>query len=623
MTLASRAHSLEKAGSRPKAAPRVQVAPASSKVSLASKTSLNASSKFRLVVLGLLGLFLFCTILTKSLSSYLEDDAPEAALGFNSHNATALLNMADAKLAADGGFKTLDPVLSPPWNSGPGSSFAKGDVTAEPAAPVEPEPIAAHKQTKLSPAELGKIQSLAEAAIREDPLNARAFRILGQVSEVTSDEDRTEALMKTAARRSQLESVAVYWMMRKSYQDKDYKEALRYADILLRTRPQTLPYVIPLLGKIAEDPFGAGDLKLLLANNPPWRPQFLSYFPQAITDARTPLDILLSLRDSANPPTGQDLKPYLNFLIQHGFFDLAYYTWLQFLPPERLAQAGHLFNGGFDRPPSGTPFDWTLTKGTGVAAQVGASGDKPGERGLSLQFGPGRVDYHDISELIILSSGGYKFHGRYKGDLVSERPLEWRVVCAGKDQNVIGRGLVTRGGSTTQWKDLDFSFTVPVANCPAQYVKLVFDARSASEKFISGSISFDDFQITREETTDASGPTPETSTSAEPSASEPSAPQGTEQSTVAPAAGEPAPETGTSAVNPKTSTPAAPQSAGQPPVAPAASEAAPAAGGTTPETGISIMPPPTGKIDVKPQIYDPSMAPINPPKPAPQAQPPQ
>ena len=88
----------------------------------------------------------------------------------------------------------------------------------------------------------------------------------------------------------------------------------------MRTRPQTLPYVIPLLGKIAEDPFGAGELKRLLTKDPPWRPQFLSYFPRAVTDARTPLDILLSLKDSASPPTGQDLRPYLDFLIQHGFY---------------------------------------------------------------------------------------------------------------------------------------------------------------------------------------------------------------------------------------------------------------------------------------------------------------
>ena len=186
-----------------------------------------------------------------------------------------------------------------------------------------------------------------------------------------------------------MESVAVYWMMRKSFQDQNYKEALRYADILMRTRPQALPYIMPIMGKAAELPEASDDLKLLLSNNPPWRPQFFAYFPQTITDARTPLDVLLSVKESTNPPSARELRPYLDFLIQRGFFDLAYYTWLQFLPPEQLAQAGHLYNGGFDAPPSGTPFDWVLTKGTGVTAQVAAKADRPGERALHLQFGPG------------------------------------------------------------------------------------------------------------------------------------------------------------------------------------------------------------------------------------------
>ena len=216
-------------------------------------------------------------------------------------------------------------------------------------------------------------------------------------------------------------------MMRKSFQDQNYKEALRYADILMRTRPQALGPIMPIMGKMAELPEASADLKLLLSTNPPWRPQFLSSVPNAISDARTPLDILLSLKDTANPPTATDLRPYLDFLIQHGFFDLAYYTWLQFLRPEQLAQAGHLYNGGFDTPPSGTPFDWVLTKGTGVTAQVAAKSDKPGERALFLQFGPGRVDYRDVTELIMLSPGSYQFQGKYKGDLVSERGLEWRV----------------------------------------------------------------------------------------------------------------------------------------------------------------------------------------------------
>ena len=308
---------------------------------------------------------------------------------------------------------------------------------------------------------------------------------------------QTEKLMKAAVERSMLESIAVYWMMRKSFQDQNYKEALRYADILMRTRPQALSYIMPIMGKTAEIPKGSDDLKLLLAKNPPWRPQFFAYFPRSITDARTPLDILLSVKESANPPSAAELKPYLDFLIQHGFFELAYYTWLQFLPPEQLAQTGHLYNGGFDAQPSGMPFDWVLTKGTGVTPQVVAKSDKPGERALNLRFGPGRVDYREVTQLIMLVPGAYQFQGSYKSDIVSERGLEWRIVCASKEQDILGRGPVSRG-TTAQWQGLEFSFTVPEAGCPAQYVKLVFDARSASEKFISGNIWFDDFKITRE-----------------------------------------------------------------------------------------------------------------------------
>ena len=444
-------------------------------------------------------------MVTKSFGAYLADADPEAALVLNGNNPTALLNLAEDKLSKDPSFGLLDPVLAPPRNAGPGSTVPKGDDTVPTEVQTDWSPAAT--QSTLDQSALDEIRGLAERALAQDPLNARAFRILGQISEHTSDEMQTQKLMQAAVRRSLLESIAVYWMMRKSFQDQNYKAALRYADILMRTRPQALGPIMPIMGKMAELPEASADLKSLLSTNPPWRPQFLSSVPNAISDARTPLDILLSLKDTANPPTAKDLRPYLDFLIQHGFFDLAYYTWLQFLSPDQLVQAANLYNGGFDTVPSGTPFDWVLTKGTGVTVQVAAKSDKPGERALFLQFGPGRVDYREVTELIMLSPGSYQFQGKYKGDLVSERGLEWRVVCAAKEQNVIGRGLVSRS-TTAQWQDLEFSFTVPQADCPAQYVKLVFDARSASERFISGNIWFDDFKIAREEPTVATQPTP-------------------------------------------------------------------------------------------------------------------
>ena len=494
----------------------------------------------------------------------------------------------------------------------------RADVTTEVPSP------AAQPSTTLDQSALDEIRELAERAIAQDPLNARAFRILGQISERTSDEMQTQKLMQAAVRRSLLESVAVYWMMRKSFQDQNYKEALRYADILMRTRPQALGPIMPIMGKMAELPEASADLKLLLSTNPPWRPQFLSSVPNAISDARTPLDILLSLKDTANPPTATDLRPYLDFLIGHGFFDLAYYTWLQFLRPEQLAQAGHLYNGGFDAPPSGTPFDWVLTKGTGVTAQVASKSDKPGERALFLQFGPGRVDYREVTELIMLSPGSYQFQGKYKGDLVSERGLEWRVICAAKEQNVIGRGLVSRS-TTAQWQDLEFSFTVPAADCPAQYVKLVFDARSASEKFISGNIWFDDFKIAREEPTVATQPTVM-----------PAAPPGTPQP--AEASGTPAPPAPTSeapaptaepgvapAVAPETAQPPAEAAPAPPPEtseAPAATAAPSVTPAPPPETAQPALPSATTAAPVPspetseapPVIAAPDVTPAAPPE---------
>ena len=82
-----------------------------------------------------------------------------------------------------------------------------------------------------------QIRSWAELALLNDPLNARAFSILGQLAERASDDKQTQKLMQAAARRSLREGGAVYWMMVRSYQDQDYGAAIRYADTLMRTDP--------------------------------------------------------------------------------------------------------------------------------------------------------------------------------------------------------------------------------------------------------------------------------------------------------------------------------------------------------------------------------------------------
>ena len=181
---------------------------------------------------------------------------------------------------------------------------------------------------------------MAERAIAQDPLNARAFRILGQISERTSDEMQTQKLMQAAVRRSLLESIAVYWMMRKSFQDQNYQAALRDADILLRTRPQALGPIMPILGKMAELPCSVGRFKVAALHKPAVAPAILELHRKRDFGCPHAAGYLASLKDTANPPTATDLRPYLDFLIQYGFYDLAYYTWLQFLPPDNLRKSG-------------------------------------------------------------------------------------------------------------------------------------------------------------------------------------------------------------------------------------------------------------------------------------------
>jgi hypothetical protein len=52
-------------------------------------------------------------------------------------------------------------------------------------------------------------------------------------------------------------------------------------------------------------------------------------------------------------------------------------------------------------------------------------------------------------------------------------------------------------GRTSAWKNIEFAFAVPVADCPAQYVRLDLDARMSSEQFASGTVWFGDLRMMR------------------------------------------------------------------------------------------------------------------------------
>jgi hypothetical protein len=406
---------------------------------------------FRATLFAALAAILVWEVSSRTVTAYLAYVAPEQALFIRAHQPTALLNLADRRLSE------LDSAIDPVVDQ--------------------------------------HIRAMAESALRDDPLNARALRILGQLADRSHDETRAWQFMQTSARHSMNESYALAWLADKSLEKKDYGVALHYADILLRKSPQLINFVMPTLVQIAENKDASGELRKRLFDNPPWRTWFFDALPNSVSDARTPLDLLAAVKDSPNPPTADDLRGYLSFLTGHKFYALAYYAWLQFLPAEQLNSVGLLFNGSFETVPSGLPFDWVITPGAGVTIDIAPAPDHEGGRALAVAFERGRrVDFRGVTQLIALAPGKYRFDGKYTGEIMGQRGLKWRVTCAGGA--VIGEsGMV--GGRTSTWKNIEFAFAVPSAECPAQVLHLDLDARMSSEQFASGTLWFEDLRIAR------------------------------------------------------------------------------------------------------------------------------
>jgi hypothetical protein len=346
------------------------------------------------------------------------------------------------------------------------------------------------------------IRDLARRSITAHPFNAGALTIVGQLSELEDNESPIGPLMTAAARLSIRESYAVFWLLQQAQASGDEATVIAKADTLLRTRGRSVPLVVPVLAPLVEKNKATADVAALLATNPPWRPTFFAALPQNITDARTPLYLLLGLQGTAHPPSEREISSYLAFLMSKNFPELAYYAWLQFLPPEKFARLSPLNNGGFETQPTGVPFDWTVPQGSGFTAEIRSLPGQETGQGLFVEFTQGRAEFAGVTQITLLGPGTYTLSGRFNGTVVGTRGLVWRVACLGKGP--IAATELLRG-DPSQWRDFSVTVTIPPEGCRAQQIRLDLDARSASEKLVTGSMWFDDLALNRARAPD-SGP---------------------------------------------------------------------------------------------------------------------
>lgn len=343
--------------------------------------------------------------------------------------------------------------------------------------------------------QLARARRLAIAALRHDPLNTRALEILGQISAETGDDAVADTFMLGATTGSLRRRTALYWMTERSFAGRDYAATARYADALLRGYPKAIALVAPTLVHMMEHQAAQPVLVNLLAAGPPWRARFFTHLRGPVTNVSAPLKILLALQNTAHPPTNDEIGVYLRFLIDKRNADMAYYSWLQLLPAERLVGAGWLYNGRFSFPISGLPFDWEIPASTGAVVDVVPRGDRPGQYALAIETGPGRVDFHPVQQTLALPTGRYTLSGLVKGHVRGARGFRWTVGCSQRPAQVGATQMFV--GDRPHWSLFSAVVVVP-ETCRLQTLKLILDARSASETMVSGSLRFADLAIRRD-----------------------------------------------------------------------------------------------------------------------------
>jgi hypothetical protein len=153
-----------------------------------------------------------------------------------------------------------------------------------------------------------------------------------------------------------------------------------------------------------------------------------------------------------------------------------------------------LQDGGFDGVGRGPMLGWSVGKVPGADVLLAAPADA-GNRALRVLFHDRRVPFQHVSQTLLLRPGRYQLYGRARlENLRAAMGLVWNLSCIesnaplGKSEHLLG---------SSGWRKFGFAFVVPEANCGAQLLRLVLDARIAAEQQVVGEAWFDDMQIQR------------------------------------------------------------------------------------------------------------------------------
>jgi hypothetical protein len=313
---------------------------------------------------------------------------------------------------------------------------------------------------------------LAARALQRWPLNEPALTVYGLSMEQLGRPDAALAALSLSGQRGWRDVLAQMWLFRSDILAGRFATGLEHADALMRRQDAPTPIILQILTVAAHDPRAIGPLTERMAANPSWRERLIPFMarstrPPSLDAAEA---LLSRLAATSAPPTDVEVAAVLNALIEQGKYQQAEADWRRF-EPAGAKDGGLVKNGGFERAPGTTPFDWSINGGVGWTAAIGQG--PPGEGGASAL----KIDYDGVSkgetlqQLVVLAPGSYRLSGRFYDEGGAGAPqLAWTIICNGAGAPLAAAPAPT--GPAGGWRPFSVDFSVPAASCPAQQLRL-------------------------------------------------------------------------------------------------------------------------------------------------------
>jgi hypothetical protein len=192
----------------------------------------------------------------------------------------------------------------------------------------------------------------------------------------------------------------------------------------------------------------------------------------------------------------QLLNQYTAFLIGRGDLDGAAGEWNAFYSGTRPEGGNLLYNGGFERPLTGGPFDWNISPENGVQASIDRQVAHTGAASVRIDFpGAENVSFQGVSTSAVVYGSTVRLSVFFKSDgITTNEGVRVAVADAQRPDRFSFVSDPLTG--STDWRKLEYSFALP-AQTRLLRISLV---RRPSLKFdnkVAGTAWFDDFELTK------------------------------------------------------------------------------------------------------------------------------